>query len=176
MRKSLIVLMLATLAIFGGSASAADTVAAGTLRATGEATQVSEAGEDENGNPVGEDVWSIAMNASFVGLVEGDAPASVELSCTLTANGIAATNPIPDDNPFWLVECSNEDATSTLTLQLEGGNRPIKRATPAGTIDAGFSLPEVGGPATINGDLHGHVATCRGIFDLPTIELACVIL
>ena len=174
MRKSLIVVMLAVLAIFGGSANAADTVAAGHISATGEATQVSEAGEDENGDPVGEDIWEIAMNASFAGLIEGDAPATADLTCTLTANGIAATNPIPDDNPFWTIACANADETSTLLLELEGGNRPIRRNSPP--IETGWNVPEVGGPATINGDYHNHVATCRGLLSLPTIELACVIL
>lgn len=166
MKRTLIGLMLATLAIAGGSASAETTVAAGTLSATGAATQVSE--------EPGAETWSIGINASFAGLVEG-VEGTYDYACTLTANGIAATKPIPDDNPSWVVSCANGDASQTLQLEMVGGNRPLQR----GPVVTGWNFVEVGGPATINGELHeeiGHVATCRGLLKLPTIELACVIL
>lgn len=163
MKKSLIVLMLSALAIFGGSANAAETVAGATLSATGEATQVSE--------EEGLETWQIGINATLAGLVEAGAD-NDNYACTLTANGIAATKPIPDDNPFWTIECANADESSTLLLELQGGNRPIQRSG----VSTGWNFLEIGGPITIDGDYHYHVATCRGLLSLPTIELACVVL
>ena len=170
MKKSLLVLAVVALAAFGGPVQAETTVAGATLQSSGAAVQISE--------EVGAESYQVPLSGTFAGVLDDDGmtPSTSDVTCTLTANGIAATNPIPDDNPSWQIDCANADASFTAALTLIGGNRPLQK----GAAVSGFSIIEIGGPIAFNGEegAHGHVATCRGPIQYSplTINMACAIL
>lgn len=173
MKRSLLALTVVAMAAMAAPGHAESSIGAATFSSTGPAVQV-------NSEP-GSESYQVPLAGSLVGAFNDDdlGLAKQDVTCTLTANGIAASSPIPGDDPIWNFECSNGDASLTASALLIGGNRPLQR----GPVVTGLNVVEIGGVIVFNGEVHepdspDHVMTCRGTLQNGTvaINLACIIL
>lgn len=161
MKRKLIGLALAALAIFGGTAQAADVIGVAKGALAGTASQVDET------------TYSIGATLT---IVDATVQSATDYSCTILGLGEFDGNgqlvkPFPNDEVTWNASCS-DGGQGTFSAAFLGSNRPLKRAEG----DTGHALLQFGGPAAFNGDDHGHVATCKGQHQFPQANFLCVIL
>lgn len=165
MKRIMLGAAIGAIGLFGSFAQA--TELGGVLRATtaGPATQISET------------EYSLSATASIKGLVGGSV-SNTNYNCTVIGLGNLAepvyNNFAPNDEVTWNVTCTQVDGgTETVSAALTGSNRPLRRN---GAPESGLSLFQISGPISLNGDDHGHVATCKGLVQFPVVELACAVL